>query len=203
MPLACGSPPGPPANAAPAAPPPSASTTTPATSNLEGPLEAVFGPRAGLSVELPTASSWSAEDSERWLVLSHPASASKLALRTWRAARRVRVEECESQTRLWRPDVPVVEGDTVIDQRTLTSPSGFSGRMTALARATEGDAAIEGWVLAFGVTIGRCFAAVFQTRGAGPGAEAAVANRLATITDRVLTSVQEHGVDSRVLGPRR
>ncbi len=165
-------------------------------------MQLVFGPRAGLSLRLPGPEDWQSEDTERWLTLSHTQSESSLALRTWRAARLVRIEECEKQARLWRPELPEIVPDNVVDERSLSGPPDYAVRMTVLVRRVESESFIEGWALVFGAGIGKCYAAVFRTKAAGSGAEAAIAERLAIASDRILPSVQEQGVDARILGPR-
>lgn len=153
-------------------------------------------------MRVPGPANWQSQDTERWLTLSHAKSESTLALRTWRAARLVRIEECEKQARLWRPELPEIVADNVVDERSLSGPPGYAVRMTVLVRRLEGESSIEGWALAFGAGIGKCYAALFSTRAEGAGAEAAIAERLVIASDRILPSVQEQGVDARILGPR-
>jgi hypothetical protein len=167
-----------------------------------GQFDVVFGPRAGLSVLVPTPAKWQTEDTERWLTLTHARSDTKLSLRAWRAGRRVRPEQCQAQARLWRHDLPPLPSDNVVDERTLSSPAEHAVQLTVLVQRAAPRAPIEGWVLAFGAGIGKCYAAVFETRAHGAGAEAAIAERLALAADGILPSVQTQGVDDRVLRPR-
>ena len=63
---------------------------------------------------------------------------------------------------------------------------------------TEGGG-LEGYVLAVGSTIGRCYAAVFITRATGSGADEAIGRRLALIVGGVLGRVHVRSVDERAL----
>ncbi|HMR76187.1 MAG TPA: hypothetical protein PKD61_13770 [Polyangiaceae bacterium] len=185
------------------APPPVAPTASPAQPELPaGEFEVVFGPRAGLSVRVPAPAQWRAEDTERWFTLSHVGTETKLALRTWRAERRVRPEQCQAQARLWRHDLPALPSEHVVDERTLSSPAEHAVHLTVLVQRAAPGEPIVGWALAFGAAIGKCYAAIFETRARGAGAEAAIAGRLALAADAILPSVQEQGIDERVLRPR-
>jgi hypothetical protein len=65
-------------------------------------------------------------------------------------------------------------------------------------RRTEQSEALEGYALAIGTTVGRCYAALFETRANGAGAEAAIGRRLALLADGVLARVRYVGVEDRI-----
>ncbi|MBX3128977.1 MAG: hypothetical protein KF718_19835 [Polyangiaceae bacterium] len=190
--LACGAPPATP----PATPPPPPAAAQPLLP--AGSAERVASARTGLSVTLPSAGSWRIDDGARWLVASHAESRSELSLRVWRAHRRVRIEECRAQVALWRPEFPTWSETEVLDQRDLQAPKDFAGTVTVLVRPVVGSSELEGWVVAFGASIDKCFAGLFRTRASGSGAEAALGDRLAQAVDQLLPSAAELGVDARV-----
>jgi len=151
-----------------------------------------------LVVKLPQRTAWAVDDqTSRWLLLRHPPSQSELRVRTWRAARLVRPEECERQARLWRPGIPMPSADTALDRRKLFQPRGYVTRAVAGVRPVGRTGALEGFVLAFGATIGRCFAFVYTTHARGTGAEAAIGDRLALVADGVLPAVRIRSIDDR------
>lgn len=157
--------------------------------------------RTGLAVKLLGARSWRVDDDARWLVASHAESRSELSLRVWRAHRRVRIEECRAQVALWRPELPAWTEQEVMDERALQAPANFAGTVTVLVRPAASSSELEGWVVALGASIDKCFVGLFRTLASGSGAEAALGDRLAQAVDQLLPSVEELGVDSRVPRP--
>ncbi len=160
---------------------------------------AVTSLRFSLVVKLPEHRAWQVDDhTSHWLLLRHPASDSELRVRTWRAARLVRPDDCERQARLWRPEIPTPTADTALDQRQLASPAGYTTRVVAGVQPSRQSGTLEGFVLAFGADVGRCFAFVYTTRASGPGAEASIGDRLALIDNGVLPAVRMRSIDDRV-----
>ncbi len=88
--------------------------------------------------------------------------------------------------------------DTALDRRKLPEPRGYTTRAVVAVRPVGHAGALEGFVLAFGSSIGRCFAFVYTTRARGAGAEAAIGDRLAVVADGVLPAVRIRSIDDRV-----
>jgi hypothetical protein len=181
---------------------PSASASVSASASGDLPASG-WGPvtslRFSLVLKLPDRHSWQVDDqTSRWLTLRHRPSDSELRVRTWAAARLVRPEECEQQARLWRPEIPDPGGHTALDQRRLDKPSGYTTRAVAGVRPLGHTGELEGFALAFGATIGRCYAFVYTTRARGAGADNAIADRLAVVMDGILPAVQARSIADRV-----
>lgn len=157
----------------------------------------VSSARFMLAVSLPERRAWSVDDaSQPWLTMRHDASASQLLARTWLAPRLVRPAECEQQARLWRRDLPVPASDELVDRALLAAPNGFQTEVRV--GVSRRGAELEGYVLAFGASVSRCYALVFMTSASGPGAEGVLGRRLATVNDGVLPRVRSLGVEDRV-----
>lgn len=189
--------PGPRYSAVPAAPP-----IPPATVSLE---DAHWGEvrssRYSIVVPLPERTSWTIDDKRaQWFTARHDASRSELTLRTWRASRLGKRDECLVQLRLWRPSLPDPERDpeSVMESRRLGAPTDYDTLLTlgVARRGIEGE--LEGYAIAVGHDVGSCFAAVYLTQARGAGAEEAIAARLALIGDGVLSRVRRIAVEDRV-----
>lgn len=153
-----------------------------------------------IEFRLPGKSAWASHEGASWLGLEHAPSASFLALRTWRAERLVRREDCAAAARLSRGSLPVVHEEALIERRPLAAPTGFD---TELIVGVEPDgAALSGYALAIGSSVGRCYAAVFTTRVSGPDADQELAARLALIVDQVFGTVRLLDVDERAIRRR-
>jgi hypothetical protein len=152
-----------------------------------------------IELSVPNKSSWQIADGPTWLVLRHAPTSSELALRTWRADRLVRRNDCETQARLARPAIPVVHDESVVDRRPFAKPADFDIELVVgVEPSAQG---ISGYAIAFGASVGRCYAAVFTTQVSGSGAEQEVATRLGVAVDRILSGVRVRSVDERA--PRR
>jgi hypothetical protein len=151
--------------------------------------------RQSLVVRLPMRATWRVtDDDEPWFLALHAGTGSELRLRTWLAPRQVRPEECQAQARLWRPSIPPIDDEAVVRRR-LRAPSDFSGEI--VVGVAPGESGLEGHALAFGASVGRCYAAVFTTRVSGPGSEEALGRRLVLIVDGVIGRVRVLGVEDR------
>lgn len=156
--------------------------------------------RQSLVLTLPMRESWRIDDAvEPWFLARHAATGSELRLRTWPAPRQVRAEECQTQARLWRPSIPPIREEAVV-RRKLSAPAAFSGEV--VVGVEPGGDGLEGHVLAFGATVGRCYAAVFTTRASGPGSEDTLGRRLVLIVEAVLPRVRLLGVEDRAKAVR-
>ncbi|HMJ15627.1 MAG TPA: hypothetical protein VK524_29625 [Polyangiaceae bacterium] len=160
-------------------------------------------PRFALVVPLPEFAEWSIDDtSERWFVARHEGSRSELRVRGWSAARLGSDEQCESQARAWLPSIPEPAPDDAVEIRRLRSPSGYHGRVIAGVRLAQDGAELEGYALAFGAAVGRCYAAVFRTRATGARAEWLVGASLAVVAGGLLERVEATRVEDRAPHPR-
>ena len=155
--------------------------------------------RHSLDVPIPEADEWQIDDrTTPWLVLRHAPTRSALELRTWRAPRRVDREQCERQARLWRPDIPAADPETVVERRQLTAPAEYATEIVVGVGPDPGASGLLGYALAFGATVQRCYAFVYTTHAAGTGAEAAIARRLGVMADEVAPRVRVRSIDDRV-----
>lgn len=155
--------------------------------------------RYSLLIRVPDWHAWQVDDqTSRWFLLRHVPTHSELRVRTWRAGRMVHPVDCERQARLWRPEIPLPKADAAIDRRRLSAPSGYTTLVVAGVEPVGRAGTLEGYVLAFGSTVGRCFAFVYTTRARAAGAEAAIGDRLALMTDGVLASVRIRSIADRV-----
>jgi hypothetical protein len=153
-----------------------------------------------IELDLPSKDSWQVSDGPTWLVAAHSASSSLLAVRTWRADRLVRREQCEAQARLARPSLPIVRDDAVLERRALSAPAQFDTELVVGVEPTGGG--LSGYALAIGASVGRCYAAVFTTAVNGTLAEQEVATRLGLAVDRILSGVRLRSVDERAVRHR-
>jgi len=153
--------------------------------------------RFALGVPLPERARWSVDDARApWLVAVHPESRSELRLRTWKAARRVLPSECEAQVRLWRPTLPpIIEETSILEQR-IDAPPGYVTELHVGVRNAAGG--VEGFAMAFGATVGRCFCALFTTRASGSEAEQVLGARLSLLADGTFPRIVERTIDDRV-----
>lgn len=153
-----------------------------------------------VELALPSKASWQISDGPLWLVLDHGLSGSRLALRSWRAERLVRRDDCEAQARLERLSLPVVHEEAVVDRRQFPAPADFDTQLVVGVEPTAQG--IFGYAIAIGASVGRCYAAVFTTRVDGAQAEDEVAARLGIAVDRLLSSVRLLGVEARAVRRR-
>jgi hypothetical protein len=151
--------------------------------------------RFSLQLRLPDRPAWRVDDAgDRWLVAVHRASSSTLRVRTWQAPRIVRPADCEAQVRLWRNDIPGADLP-VIERRELTAPDGFQTTLTvAIEPRPRG---LRGTVTAFGASVGRCYAALYETDARGDAAEDVIGRRLALMVDGVFAQVRAGSIDDR------
>jgi hypothetical protein len=156
--------------------------------------------RQSLVLALPMREAWRIDDArEPWFLARHAATGSELRLRTWPAPRQVRADECQAQARLWRPSIPPIRDEAVVTRK-LSAPEAFAGEI--IVGVEPGGDGLEGHVLAFGATVGRCYAAIFTTRASGPGSEDTLGRRLVLIVEAVLPRVRLLGVEDRVKAAR-
>ena len=189
--LACGAPPAP---AAPPAKPEAPASPNPSPPSRSGVVELSSLPGA---VTLYDPARWRAAASGSFSTLEHPSSHSTRALRVWRAARNVRPAECEVDARVVRPDLPRADPDSIVDSRRIEAPDEFMGTLV-VGVEPKPDGSTRGFALAVSVAIGRCFVFCFETVADGTDAALVVADRLQEAVDRILPSVELHGVEERV-----
>jgi hypothetical protein len=189
--LACGAHPAP---AAPPAKPEATAPPDPSPPSRSGVVELSSLPGA---VTLDDPGRWRAAAGGAFSTLEHPPSRSTLALRVWRAARNVRPAECEADARTVRPDLPRVAPESMVDSRRIQAPDEFMGTLVVGVEPTP-DGSTRGFALAVSSAVGRCFLLSFETVADGADAALVVADRLREAVDRILPSVELHGVEERV-----
>jgi hypothetical protein len=154
--------------------------------------------RHGLEVTLPEVGAWTVNDyDESWLVAQHARSRSEIRMRAWRAPRTNSPDDCWQQARLWRPDLPRLVPETMLEQRPLAAPPGYRGEI-GVGIVAPGDGLVEGYVVAVGARTGRCFAFWYRTRVRGAAAEAIVAENLAVISAGVVDGIEQSGIEKAV-----
>jgi hypothetical protein len=179
----------------PPAPPPPAPPVGPPVATFAGGAWGTFrSERFELKLALPEGHTWRIDDhGGPWLSATHPPSSSALLVRTWTEEGRVHRRRCEERARLWKK-LPEREGAEMIQQRSIDAPAGFDTFVevgVVPEKPPKGGApppspAIAAFAMAFGGRGHRCFAYVYTTRAAGPGAESIVGERLATMVERSL-----------------
>jgi hypothetical protein len=158
-------------------------------------------PRFSLSIPLPERSAWRIDDRGRWWVARHPPSHSELLVRTWTAGRLASPTDCEAQARLWRPTIPIAAPESVLETQRIDAPPGYDTQLWVGVEPI-GSATLQGYVIAFGAAVGRCYAALFTTRASGPRAEAEIGRRLVLVADGVFSRVARSTIDDRARGLR-
>jgi hypothetical protein len=99
------------------------------------------------------------------------------------------------------PSLPDPAEESAVVHRSLRAPTGYHGALVAGVRLPAGDGTLEGFALAFGATVGRCYAAVFETRASGAGAEQRIGRRLGVVVSGVLERIEARVVDDRAPHP--
>ncbi|MCC6526543.1 MAG: hypothetical protein IT373_28095 [Polyangiaceae bacterium] len=139
----------------------------------------VFSPRFDLHVPLPGAPAWAVTDkASRFLVLEHQATRSTLLVRLWHEDAAVKRAGCEAAARRLRA---LPERGRAVDHRELDVPPGFRTAVDVGFGTGGDDAALVGYVLAFGARGKRCFAYVLTTEATGTDAESVVGARLGSM----------------------
>jgi hypothetical protein len=140
--------------------------------------------RFDLTVPLPDGRAWRIDDrSSSWLTAKHEASSSELAIRIWNEPDLMNRARCEERARLSRP-LPDRARSDVLRRDPVAVPFDFDtiAEIGIVAPPAAG-APIEGFVMAFGGRVRRCFAYLYLTRAVGPAAEQKLGVRLATMAD--------------------
>ncbi len=147
----------------------------------------LVAPQLSLEIPLPDRGGWQAtEDDPRWVTVRHTPSGSVLAFRIWRAQRSVRLDDCERQLALWRPELREADSGGLIDQRRLSAPEGFHARLRMWVESGG-----TGVALATGAKTGRCYAGIFRTRAT----EVELARRLRLVGRGTFERVRFLGVE--------
>ncbi len=152
-------------------------------------------------VTLPNAGAWHASTSGTFTLLEQRATRSTLALRVTLAPRLVKPEQCETEARLARPTLPVVDPSSVVERRALAAPAGFDVRL--VVGVTPVPNGVRGYALATGAGTSRCYVAVFETESAGVGAADRVAERLAVVVAGTLETLRVPSAELLVPPPAR
>jgi hypothetical protein len=157
--------------------------------------------RLGLKLPLPDGGGWRIDDhGGSWLVARHRGAASELVVRVWREEAVMNRARCEERARFGRK-IPEREGADSVEKHAVDVPRDFDTvvEVGVVAPALAGKKAragedLRGFALAFGGKGKRCFAWIYTTSAGGPGAEAVLGERLATMVQGSLgamTTVNE------------
>lgn len=147
--------------------------------------------RFAFSMRLPDGSGWRIDDRKTsFLDATHPATGSRLRARAWNEARAVSREACLARAREIDASLPEAQGESVIDERIETIGGDETSAHLRAAVSADGEGELSGIVLVSGVSVRRCFVLAFETQASGEGAEATIADRLATVTEGVVRSVR-------------
>ena len=167
-----------------------------------------------MRLPLPDGRAWRIDDhTGPWLSATHAGSGSALLVRAWREDGRPDRRRCEEKARLWRalPEpgrAEAVERHPVrapLKRATASAPPGpdatdFDTFVEVGVIPGKAGAPVGAFAIAFGGALHRCFAYVFTTAAAGPGAEQIVGERLAIMVERSLGGVVlESGLTPRIL----
>lgn len=143
--------------------------------------------RFGVRLPLPNGASWKIDDrTTRWLSATQREEESTLTVRLWRDDNRMNRDTCEERARSSRA-LPSREGAEVVEQRALDLPAGFDTRADVVLLPDPKGNGLYGFILAFGGYSHKCFAYVFVTHAAGPGADRRVGDRLARMVEGSLS----------------
>jgi hypothetical protein len=138
--------------------------------------------RFDLSMQLPDGHEWRIDDHKtNWMVAIHPGSSSVLRARIWREPSIVGRAACEQRARDWTRDIPVVQDSRVVDRHPapeLPEPGYDTEVVTGVVRAQAASGSADGYVIAFGASMKRCFAVVFTTSARGVDASERLGDRL-------------------------
>ena len=150
----------------------------------------VYSARFQLSLPLPNPDGWQlSKERSSFAVLNHAASSSTLVVRLWQEDENMSRAKCEERARL-RRDFPDRTGEKLVDSLPVAVPPDFDTRIDVGFGQSAPGAVISGYALAFGGNKRSCFAYVYTTEAAGPGAERVVGDRLAVMHGRGLLGVE-------------
>lgn len=121
-----------------------------------------------------------------------------MRIRSWRAERLVKKEDCLAQVYLWQGDLRF-SGDPVLEVA-LERPRDYDVRLVADVRPAD-VAGVKLVAVAYGAAVGRCYAAVLETRAEGGGADAELGRRLRLFVDGSLNRVEAIGLEELPLKP--
>jgi hypothetical protein len=181
-------------------PPPAAPPDVPAPSPSFGGSGGTFrSERFGLRLPLPDGAAWRLDDhGGPWLTATHAASASTLQVRSWTEDGRATRARCEERARMWQR-LPERAGAEILQDRAVDAPAGFDTRLLVGLVPGRPGAPIAAFALAFGAHAHRCFAWIYGTSAAGPGAERVLGERLAAMVEASLARVaQENELVPRI-----
>lgn len=158
-----------------------------------------------LTFPLPDADGWRRDRREtRSWVASHSATASRLLVRAWQHDAIARVDDCERQARLWRPELPVLGPEELVETKQATLAGSYASQVSVgiLAEDPAAPDTLQGHALAFGSDARSCLVLAFSTAASGPGALRVVAERLGVISEAVFRGARRLEIDERVVVPR-
>jgi hypothetical protein len=174
-------------------PPPRAPVSAPPATRLRAFEGSTLGEfrsmRFGLRLPLPDGHGWRIDDRKTpWLTATHAATGSTILVRRWYEEDRVNRVRCEARARGMRA-LPEREGSDLLEERAVNVPPDFDTALEVRIVAPQEGDSVRGFAMAFGGWVHTCFAYVFTTTAEGPGAEAALGDRLAAMTQSSLAGI--------------
>jgi len=187
----------------PAAEPVRAPAASESASGFEGPAHAVEVTGQNLELTLPDSAGWRHDGRQKhsWLA-RHAATGSSLLVRSWRAEKSARPEDCERELRLWRPELPSLSQEERFESRQLSLDGGYTAQASSGARAVP-QGVVSGFAQLFGSDGRSCIGLIFSTAAQGDAAARAVGERLALVSRLVFERARHIGIETRVVVPRR
>lgn len=159
-----------------------------------------------LTFPLPDPGGWRRDRAEtRSWVASHDATGSRLLVRAWQHDAIARIEDCERQARLWRPELPALGPEELVEVKQATLAGSYTSQVSVgiLAEDPAAPDTLHGHALAFGSDARSCLLLAFSTAASGPEALRVLAERLGVISQGVFGGVRRLQIAERVVVPRR
>ena len=172
------------------APHPTAAPTVSAAVDAPPQTGVFVSKRFGMRLSLPGGSAWKIDDTRAsWLVAKRADDGSTLVVKLWRDENRMSPAKCEAHARETRA-LPSRDGVDLLEQRTLDNPPGLGTHVDVGLVPDPSGKGLFGTILAFGGWGRRCFAYVYVTRAEGASADEIVGDRLATMTEASLRTLE-------------
>jgi len=175
----------------------------PAGARLDADFRLVEAVGQGILLPLPDADGWRRDPREAmtW-VASHTATDSRLLVRTFRAERIARAQDCEQQMRLWRRDLPALAA-AGRESRRVRLDGGYAGELVTGAEVRGASHVVTGHALVFASDGRECLCLAFSTSAEGSGAASIVGARLGNITRGAFERAHRLGIEANVRPPER
>jgi hypothetical protein len=156
--------------------------------------------RFELSLDLPDGAAWRVDDHKTpWLVAIHERTRSTLQVRSWNEDRPATKHRCYERVRQWKQGLPDIDTAHAIGDELRHLDAGVEARMVSGIDVPEGSPNISGYAIAVGTLVRKCIVIIYQTEASRPSGPAALADRLAVVSETVMAKVRF----DRMLSPVR